>query len=252
MKEYNKHRIPVVLAVVVLVAGLGAYLLISTKAATPFATTEPANGAISAPATQQTDVSASGGSYVKFGSVAGSGGGGGGTGTPDAAAILAMFAPGTTGEALPHGVPSGYDWYSKANSPQMTPPATANNMNWWGQIYVDNTDIHSTNVRVEINNCQLWVLANGTWSNRQNSSAGFGGGDFTEDFSSSSGTPNFISGPTSGSTNVIPISGHNVHYWGNQGLITAPGMQAVISVCRVRAIMASSSGPDNRDTSHYL
>jgi hypothetical protein len=49
-------------------AVIGVMLLLVTRAATPFASVEPENGTITAPATKITDTTAAGGAAVKFGS----------------------------------------------------------------------------------------------------------------------------------------------------------------------------------------
>ena len=62
--------------VVVVVAAIGAYLLIGSHAAVPYSSIEAESGSLSSPATQVTgDSKASGGSYVQFGSASTTGGG---------------------------------------------------------------------------------------------------------------------------------------------------------------------------------
>ncbi len=67
-KRTRKAQQLTALCIVIIVAGIGSYLLISSHAATPYAAITAANGSLSSPATKQTCSGASDGSCVQFGS----------------------------------------------------------------------------------------------------------------------------------------------------------------------------------------
>jgi hypothetical protein len=69
---YRSQRLRPVIFVVIF-ASIGGAVILATQAATPTARLEPEQGTLTAPATIATDVAASGGQAVKFGSIASSG-----------------------------------------------------------------------------------------------------------------------------------------------------------------------------------
>jgi hypothetical protein len=75
----NKSNKPLAIITIAIVAAIGTYLLISSHAATPYASINADKGTLSNGATIVTDNSASDGKYVKFGTVPPAGGGGNGT-----------------------------------------------------------------------------------------------------------------------------------------------------------------------------
>jgi len=246
IREPSIYRIP--LLFISLFAICGALLLVFTHASTPVTSSEAENGTVSGAAfVGPADASASNSKYVQFGNGSNAG--------LSISALLANFTDGSAGEALPHGVPTSYSWEAHASGSGTTPPApNSNYIDWWGQVYVDTTDVHAANVQVELDNCQFWALANGsnTWQNLQNSSAGWGGGNYTEDFTSSNGSLAFTNGHDSGAVSVVPLEGYNAHFWGQQALISISSLQAAITVCRTRLVLANASGPDNRSSAHYI
>jgi hypothetical protein len=121
----------------------------------------------------------------------------------DVKSYLSQFVAGTPNEGVMHGVPSNYDWSSQAvEHAGVNPPAGTGYTNYWGQMYVDSTDIRPANTRVDVANCGYWVLRNGasTWEEIQSSP--FDGGPFKEDFTSSAGSLNVRAEPD-GSQSLI-------------------------------------------------
>jgi hypothetical protein len=61
------------LLVLLIVAGIGTYALVSSHASTPYASNEAESGTLSGVATEESDVNASGGKYVQFGGASSTG-----------------------------------------------------------------------------------------------------------------------------------------------------------------------------------
>jgi hypothetical protein len=80
IRGFNKQKVTQ-LAALFLVAGIGTYALVSSHASTPYTAVESESGTLSGAATEESDVNASGGKYVQFGSI--SSGSTGYTGTCD-------------------------------------------------------------------------------------------------------------------------------------------------------------------------
>src|SRR2546429_90818 len=62
-----------------------------------------------------------------------------------------------------HGVPLAYDWstHSLIHAGTTPPRPETTHLIWWGEIYVDDSDFHAPNTRVEIANGKLLVLYEG-------------------------------------------------------------------------------------------
>ena len=102
----------------------------------------------------------------------------------DARAFLATEIAPLSHEGGPHGVPKGYDWVAHSLvKAGVVPPPRNTTMNWWGELYVDASDVRAPNTRVSVKNGKLLVLYEGDsgWRTLQNTDD-LGGGGWTEDF----------------------------------------------------------------------
>jgi hypothetical protein len=170
------------------------------------------------------------------------------------AAILAANAPGMAGEARPHGVPVSWNWANAAVFSGLNPPAPDREwVNLWGQIYVDESDIHVPNSRVAVADCEMWQLHGGanTWQQVQGN-APVEGAAWSEDFSRSGG-PFSIRNEPDGSQSMAPAAGWNAHFWTRASLARlGGGNRAIIVACSARLVLADPYGLDDRGSARYL
>jgi peptidoglycan hydrolase-like protein with peptidoglycan-binding domain len=80
-------------------------------------------------------------------------------GVPTNATLQAMLT-GTTGNhaAIPHGVPSGYDWYSKGRMGDgVTPQGGRTYLEPWGQVFLADGETIDTDDVIEVSNLRLYI-----------------------------------------------------------------------------------------------
>lgn len=177
-----------------------------------------------------------------------------GGGTFDVAAFLSHYGPLTAHEGDPHGVPSTWAWARQSTSPRLTPPPNTGNLNWWGIVYVDTSDYHAPNTRVEVTGGKLLVLYQGDnrWHVYQVTND-YGGGSWTEDFSAACPTKLNARKEGPGIYSLVPAEGCNSHFWPNLPFQPITGtLRAVVSLSAFRAVLDNPSGADNRARSKYL
>ncbi len=194
------------------------------------------------------------------GQAAGSGSGGtaGGAasgGNFDVKSYLRKWTPGTKGEALPHGVPQGYDWavQSIGDTPSRPSPETTH-MNAWGQVYADTSNTHAANTRVAVKNTKLLALfpQKTAWEMLE-ATDDLGGGVWSEDFSAKCAGNIDMKTEPDGSRSLVPHDSCNAHYWPNLSFVAVPIVpRAVISIAHTRLVLADAAQADDRDTSAYL
>ena len=168
------------------------------------------------------------------------------------ASFLAQSAPSTAHEANPHGVPVYYDWYSQSKMDTLAQPRPeTTHVNFWGEIYADTSNVHPTNTRVALKNCQFWGMFGGVWAQIQNDAVS--GGAWSEDYTS------YIQGidirtDSDGSQSVKPRANENAHFWPNSGFYNVNGQvfQAAFAMCQTRLVLENSAGVDDRDSARYI
>ena len=169
--------------------------------------------------------------------------------------LLQAVAPGTAHEAIPHGVPAGYDWRNRSTSTGARPPAPSSDyVNLWGQVYVGAANVRPANTRVAISGCELWQLpASGTWTRVQGGpTSRIEGGAWSEDFTRSGG-PFSLRDEADGSQSTVTADGYNSHFWTRDGLVDLGSTsQAVAVACSTRLVLADPGGVDDRASSSYL
>jgi len=174
------------------------------------------------------------------------------TGAFDVAAFLEQFKPGAAHEELPHGVPVNYSWQSHGISGTPSRPSDeTTHMNLWGQVYVNTTNYHAPNVRVEVIGSQLWTLHGDQWVRgyRTNDLAG---GAWKEDFTSSGGSFD-MKQEDDGGQSFVPADGYNAHFWPDQAFLPVPEVpRALLSFAFTRLVLDNPAGADNRTGSAYI
>ena len=175
--------------------------------------------------------------------------------TFDSRVFLAGFVAGLPHEGILHGVPPAYDWstHSLLVAGTTPPRPETTHINWWGEIYVDGSDFHAPNTRVEIANGKLLVLYEGATQWRIVQSApDIEGGGWTEDFKLRDQPIDMRIEP-GGNRSIVPREGHNAHFWPKAGFYKVDGrLRAVMSIVQTRLVLANPKGEDDREGSKYL
>lgn len=179
----------------------------------------------------------------------------------DVAGLLAKYTPNTLHEAIPHGVPSNFDWRTKALLKNPTAPnAEMTYMNIRGAVYVDESNVRPANTRVAIVNCEAWglVTASNTWEKFIDMSPSkMAGRGWKEDFSTP-GAAEFtnVKNEADGSKSVITFDTYNYHYFNNTGQVplvyVGDKYSEYITACSSRLVLNDPNGPDDRAQSAYI
>jgi hypothetical protein len=174
----------------------------------------------------------------------------------DLKVFLARFAPGAAHEAVPHGVPSNYDWARASTPATLLPPNGETVANWWGQIYVDESGYIASNVRVAVQGVSFLALSQNSdsWVEVQRTDA-IGGGAWKEDFHETCDLSSYDQRHEStGASSWTTVPGCNAHYWpaSGQSPLGPTPLRAVMVVGFTRLILADPNGSDERDRSTYL
>lgn len=195
--------------------------------------------------------------------------------TFDIKSYLSKWVPGTLHEAIPHGVPIGYNWRERAtrckwcgsDSKQDCPNGCPNGTNyilnnWWMGLYVDESNQYANNVRVNVwKDVKLLFLYQGssTWQLVQrslNNTSTWQGAAYPEDFI---GTNIAIDKrlETDGTISYLPRiyngNGYNAHFYPGSYYQSEPNkiIHAIV-IGHVRLIKTNPSGPDNRASSKFI
>lgn len=173
----------------------------------------------------------------------------------DSRAFLAGFVATLPHEGSMHGVPLAYDWstHGLVIAGTTPPRPETTHLIWWGEIYVDDTDFHAPNTRVEIANGKLLVLYEGAtaWRVVQDTPV-IEGGAWTEDFKLHD-QPIDMRVEPGGSRSMVPHEGHNAHFWPKVGFYKVDGrLRAVMSIVQTRLVLANPKGEDDRERAKYL
>lgn len=163
-------------------------------------------------------------------------------------------------EAIPEGVPSYYDWYSKpvvhkGNNPN----SNTTHIIWWGQLYEQDGGNPSGNTRVKFRNMKLYWLKNSTnqWVQLQSTNSPNGAG-YPEDFQGgivSGDRRTEGDGLTSARAGCKASTGcgYNFHYFHpNRAAIDRNDIKGIFVTCEAILIKHNSGGTDDRSSSKYL
>lgn len=183
----------------------------------------------------------------------------------DVKMLLTRFVPGINHELIPHGVPSGYDWYGTSSRCKWTGCDDAGCTiedyklgNWWGVIYTDITNAHPPNTRVNVwKDVKMLYLYEGTtqWQLIQqslNNTSSWGGCGYREDFATcDSGLGDRLE--PDGTISYVPNNGHNSHFWPGPFINLQTNKKLhCITIMYARLIKANPSGTDDRTQSKYI
>ncbi len=158
-----------------------------------------------------------------------------------------------TNEALPHGVPSSYDWATApliddGNNSHGDQAITA-----WGVVYVPAQGNPATNTRVNLRNVQLYFLqkSTGQWLLLQNTDTP-DGADYPEDFQGNSVLGN-VRTESDGTMSVTAGNGYCFHFYPfNRGSINPNDIGGIVALFEARLIVGNPALPDDRSTALYL
>ena len=183
----------------------------------------------------------------------------------DVKSYLSKFVIGTPHEAIPHGVPSSYNWYNKSTRCEWTGSNDAGcalsseykYANWWGVVYVDTTNYRAPNTRVNIwKDVKMLFLYEGSnqWEIVQQSTdpSKWGGAGYPEDWTGSNTAINKRI-ESDGSISYVPKDGYNSHFYPGPW-ITALQIKNVhsIVIAYTRLILDNPNGTDDRSSSKYI
>ncbi|MBS2011366.1 MAG: hypothetical protein JST00_00530 [Deltaproteobacteria bacterium] len=176
----------------------------------------------------------------------------------DAAALRALLAankPGAAHEALPHGVPSSYDWYAVSRADPSRSDPRLSRLNWWGQVFTDSTGLRAANTRVAVREGVVLLLFEGesTWQIGQRENA-LAGGSWSEDFQTYPCGSFDMRVEADTSRSFVPDTDCAAHFWPDVAHVDigARALRAVVAVAHARLVLAEPSGPDDRASSRYL
>lgn len=160
-------------------------------------------------------------------------------------------------EAVPHGIPEGYDWKYK---PRL---GAGNNCpsDWkafipWGQLFVDetqaNTDNPAPNTRVALKDLKVLLLnKKGEWSEIE--SLPLTGAWYEENFSDNINIPTEIRKEKNESISIKSGSGYNFHfYWDKRIGINADDILGMVVMVSAQLVLDDITKPDDRSKSKYI
>lgn len=177
---------------------------------------------------------------------------GGGTATDLASQIYGDMTG--LNEAHPHGVPSGYDFYSGPVITQGNNPGSNNAILAWGDVYEDAAGNPATNTRVRIRNLRLsWMRkSNGAWTDISIPLSTSDAGAYPEDFSGGE-SPADVRSEGTGTISLKP-AGVVDHFFGPFPRISIDrnDFGGVVVVAEAQLILDDPMGTDDRASAKYL
>ena len=156
-------------------------------------------------------------------------------------------------EDYPHGVPAGYDWYSRGVVHSKLPPAGFFYMSNWGQFYETKSGNKSTNSRVQMRNVNSFYLSktDGLWHQLQIGEK-IDGAWFNELQEPKSKTHSDMITDSQG-INATAGNGYCYHYWSKErGSIVPVDILGIYTTCEARLIIGDLALPDDRVNARYV
>jgi len=179
----------------------------------------------------------------------------------DVRQFLAAFVPGSLHESEPNGVPKNYDWSAKSTLKRPeAPDKQTTYLNFWGQIYFDETNSKPTNTRVAVANCSVWGLQknSNTWTSIMvNNPTALSGGAWAEDFQTKPPKGQFYDQrlEADGSQSFDMFPGYTAHYfpkYPNDLVNVGYDYSEFVTGCSTRLVKESNAAPDDRNDAGYL
>jgi len=179
----------------------------------------------------------------------------------DVRRFLSAFVPGSLHESEPHGVPKNYDWSAKTTLKRPeAPDSQTTYLNFWGQIYFDETNSKPMNTRVAVANCSVWGLEKSTNSWRSimdNKPTALSGGAWAEDFQTKPPKGQFYDQrpEADGSQSFDMFPGYTAHYfpkYPNDLVNVGYDYSEFVTGCSTRLVKKSVTATDDRDDARYL
>jgi hypothetical protein len=149
-------------------------------------------------------------------------------------------------QALPQGVPTWYDWATHPRPNPVQDPGQYHAFTPWGQLYQCAGTKVLTGETTQLRDLQTWVLLRGSrrWTRIQMTSA-MGGGAFAEDYAGPTLAADYTA--STARTTVLPVRGHNFHFWPAQGRIPFRPSQVLAVTVAVQARLAAPQTPAGQE-----
>jgi hypothetical protein len=179
----------------------------------------------------------------------------------DVKSLLSKFVAGTAHEATPHGVPTNYDWSSKTTLKRPSAPDSETTyLNFWGQIYFDQSNAKPANTRVAIADCSVWGLEKNSdaWKRiMDNSPTNLSGRAWAEDFQTQPPRGDYYDQRTEsdGSQSFGMYHDYTAHYfpkYPNDLVNVGYEYSEFVTGCSARLIKNSNNTSDDRNDASYL
>lgn len=154
----------------------------------------------------------------------------------------------------PHGVPTGYNWYSLPKIDNRAPPVKMNAVAPWGQIYVDSTaPTTAPNTRVEIGYMEMLLLTRSSGWKRYRWKSDYGH-NYPEGYKGDATEPD-TRRESSGFISVTAGNGKVYHFFPpppvKTAIVNADTLGVIVSQT-ARLIVADRSRKDDRASARYL
>lgn len=179
----------------------------------------------------------------------------------DVKSLLFKFVVGTAHEATPHGVPTNYDWSSKTTLKRPSAPdGETTYLNFWGQIYFDQSNAKPVNTRVAIADCSIWGLekSSDSWKRiMDNSPTNLSGRAWAEDFQTQPPRGDYYDqrAESDGSQSFGMYRDYTAHYfpkYPNDLANVGYEYSEFVTGCSTRLVKDSNNAPDDRNDAKYV
>jgi hypothetical protein len=172
---------------------------------------------------------------------------------PDTAQQIALDMVGVH-EGNPHGVPTSFGWYYAPFVEMGNDPEGSLAINHWLNVYVDLSNVHPANTRVNLRNAQVWWkrLSTGVWTmgvNEDHPEVE----SYAEDYSSGPYPVDQRNEPD-GTVSVKPVALRNAHGFCPWPRVSIDPLDVggIVSVVEARLILDNAGGTDDRASAKWM
>ncbi len=158
-------------------------------------------------------------------------------------------------EGTVHGLPQSSGWRDKGRINHWTPPSGTNKIILWGCVYEDINKNPSSNTRVAIRSCKLWVKWSSTWYQQQ-AFDHVSGANYWEDFRNNDAPKNdkrdegSYDSVRAGSKSTAGVD-RNYHFFAGSFKDINSGNNGVCGQAEFTLIKHNASGTDDRSSAKY-
>ncbi len=172
----------------------------------------------------------------------------------DVQAHLLASAAGEESEGVPSGVPAQWDWVAAATPTRTAPPGPQyTHANYWGALFRGLGDVTPPNTVVQIRDCSMWLLVEGSadWV-KTDASVKLGGSTFSPTYAGGGPAPLWLA-PVATGLDVVPAEGHIYHFWQENGYQPLPlGVREIVTNCQASLGLRDDAAGDDRAQADYL